>query len=246
LTSSGKSLCKYSNEIIQAYNNMVDFADDVKGCQQGHLTISVASTANYFASRIISAFSKCYPDITISMDVTNRQTILQQLQCYEPDLAVMGEPPEGVGLMSEELMPNPLVIIAPTDHPLKDKEKVTVADLQGEKFVVREKGSGTQKTIEKHFASTGLCCTTTLEMSSNEAIKQAVSAGFGLGVVSYHTIDLELKSQRLIILNVEGFPLQRYWHLVAHKEKAVSPVADAFKVFLRTEAKHYVSSSLPS
>ena len=240
LTSSGKLLRKYSHDIIQSYNNMLDFVSEVKGCQQGHLTISVASTANYFASRMISAFSRLHPEVTISMDVTNRKKILQQLKCYEPDLVIMGEPPEGLNLASEQLMPNPLVIIAPFNHPLKDQKNILLEDLKAEKFVMREKGSGTRKTIEKHFANTGLCCNTTLEMSSNEAIKHAVSAQFGLGIVSLHTIELELSNQHLVILDVENFPLQRHWHLVVHKRKAVSPVSKAFKYFLREQATHYM------
>ncbi len=241
LSASGKKLREYSNHIINAFDSMIDFADKVKGCHTGHLTLSVATTANHFTTRILSAFSKKYPDITISLDVTNRQSILQQLDNFEPDLVIMGEPPKGHGLLSEQFMANPLVIIAPPKHPLlKGKKPLTIKHLDGEKFVVREKGSGTRECIERHLKKSGICCATTLEMTSNEAIKHAVSAGFGLGIVSLHTIELELKNKHLAILDVAGFPLERHWHLVTRKGKAISPVAEAFRDFLLENAEQYV------
>jgi DNA-binding transcriptional LysR family regulator len=240
LSSAGKELHKYSKEVMQGYNNMLDMVERIKGCHTGHLTITVATTANHFTTRILSAFSKKYPDVTISLDVTNRRQILEQLENYEPDIVIMGEPPKGHGLKSERFMPNPLVIIASPEHPLRDKDNLKISEIQHEKFVVREKGSGTREAIEKHFSETGHTCETTLEMNSNEAIKHAVSAGFGLGIVSLHTVELELNNNHLITLDVEGFPLQRYWHLVTRKGKAMSPVAEAFRNFVLEEADKFV------
>ena len=241
LSSSGQKLREYSNHIINAFDSMIDYADKIKGCHTGHLTISVATTANHFTTRILSAFSEKYPDITISLDVTNRQSILQQLDNFEPDLVIMGEPPKGHGLLSEQFMANPLVIIAPPKHPLlKAKKPIPIKKLEGEKFVVREKGSGTRECTERYLKKSGVCCAATLEMTSNEAIKHAVSAGFGLGIVSLHTIELELKNKHLAILDVVGFPLERHWHLVTRQGKAISPVAEAFRNFLLEKAEQYV------
>lgn len=239
LSTAGIQLRKYSKEILQSYNNMLDFVEKTKGFETGHLVISVATTANHFTTRILAGFSKKYPDITISLDVTNRQHILQQLENYEPDLVIMGEPPKGHGLKSERFMRNPITIIAPPDHPLKNRKKLSIKNLENEKFVIREKGSGTREAVSKHFIESGLVRKTTFEMSSNEAIKHAVSAGFGLGVVSIHTIELELLNNHLIKLDVKGFPLLRHWHLVTRKGKAMSPVAEAFRNFLLEEAKNY-------
>jgi DNA-binding transcriptional LysR family regulator len=240
LSSAGKELRIYSDQVIQSFDNMLEHVESIKGCESGHLVVSVASTANHFTTRILSAFAKKYPDITISLDVTNRQKILQQLENYEPDLVIMGEPPKGLGLQSEQFMPNPLVIVAPPDHSFAQQKNLKVSDLENEKFVVREQGSGTREAIERHFHNAGVDCATTLEMSSNEAIKHSVSAGFGLGIVSLHTIELELKNNLLVILDVEGFPLQRFWHLVTRSGKSMSPVTKAFRCFLLDEVKHYV------
>lgn len=240
LSNEGEQLREYSREIMLSYNNMLEFAERIKGCHTGHLTITVATTANHFTTRILSAFSKKHPNVKISLDVTNRQRILQQLNDYEPDLVIMGEPPKGHGLKSERFMPNPLAIIAPPDHPLKNKKNLSIQQLKDEKFVVREQGSGTREAIEKHFLDAGYACETTLEMNSNEAIKHAVSAGFGLGIVSLHTVELEIDNHHLITLDVDEFPLKRFWHLVTRNGKAISPVAEAFRTFLLEEANQFI------
>lgn len=239
LSTVGQELREYSSQIINSFDNFLEFAEKVKGHETGHLTISVATTANHFSTRILSAFSKKYPEVTISLDVTNRQKILQQLENYEPDLVIMGEPPKGHGLQSEQFMPNPLVIIAPPDHPLAGKKNISITALNTEKFVVRENGSGTREAIERIFREKNIDCNTTLEMNSNEAIKHSVAAGFGLGVVSKHTLELELMNGNLVLLDVVGFPLQRHWHVVTRSGKAMSPVALNFRNFLLKEAENY-------
>jgi len=232
LTREGRAMRQYSSNIIQSYESMLEYVDEIKGCRQGQLAISVTTTANYFTSRILAAFSKQFPQINISLDVTNRQKILAQLEHNEPNLVIMGEPPKGHELMSEKFMVNPLVIIAPADHPLVDRKQLDLDTVLKEKFVVREPGSGTREAIERHFRKFNKSCTSGLEMSSNEAIKHAVAAGFGLGVVSKHTIDLEIANNYLKILDVKEFPIERHWHLVSRQGKPMSPIATAFREFL--------------
>lgn len=239
LTREGRAMRQYSSNIIQSYESMLEYVDEIKGFRQGQLVISVTTTANYFTSRILAAFSKQYPQINISLDVTNRQNILAQLENNEPNLVIMGEPPKGHELKSEKFMANPLVVIAPADHPLVGKKQLDLDKVLEEKFVVREPGSGTREAIERHLKRFGKICTSGLEMSSNEAIKHAVAAGFGLGMVSKHTIDLELKNNYLKILDVEGFPIERHWHLVSRKGKPMSPIAKAFRSFLLEQTRQF-------
>ncbi|HEX20337.1 MAG TPA: LysR family transcriptional regulator, partial [Acidiferrobacteraceae bacterium] len=136
---------------------------------------------------------------------------------------------------------NPLVIIAPPDHPLARESRIQLEQLQQETFVVREIGSGTRIAMERFFTEKGIHLTTGMEMTSNEAIKQAVSAGLGLGIVSIHTLSLELETKRLIVLNVEAFPILRHWYIVHRKGKRLSPVASAFKQFVLENAKDVVT-----
>lgn len=238
LSREGQSLRAYTSNIIQSYESMLEYVDEIKGFRQGHLVISITTTANYFVARILAAFSKQYPQINISLDVTNRQNILNQLENNEPHLVIMGEPPRGHELKSEKFMSNPLVVIAPPDHRFQH-QRLDLNTVLEEKFVLRESGSGTREAIERHLKTYGQTCTSGLEMSSNEAIKHAVAAGFGLGIVSRHTIDLELKNDYLITLDVEGFPIERHWHLVSRQKKSFSPVARAFRNFLLEQTRDY-------
>ncbi len=240
LTREAESLQKYVSDMMQSYHALEEFVNDLKGCEAGLLVISATTTANHFTTKILAAFSRLYPNVNLSLDVTNRVNILSQLEHNEPDQVIMGEPPTGLGLESEVFMDNPLVVIAPPDHPLKDQRNIPLNTIIKEKFVSRENGSGTRKAIEKHFRRYGLQCESGLEMTSNEAVKHAVAAGFGLGVVSLHTIELELKSNYLCTLDVESFPILRHWHLVTRKGKPMSHVASIFREFLLNECKNSV------
>ena len=133
-------------------------------------------------------------------------------------------------------MDNPLVVIAPPEHPLVARGTHSIDSLQQEVFVVREQGSGTRIAMERFFHERGIRVETGMEMTSNEAIKQAVEAGLGLGIVSIHTLELELETRRLVILNVEGFPILRHWYVVHRRGKRLSPVAEAFRQFVLTQA----------
>lgn len=236
LTEAGREMYQYSRRIAGALDEAGAVLEQLKGVQRGRLDISVASTANYFATRLLAAFAKEYPGTSFSLDVTNRATLLRQLEENEKDVVIMGMPPEGMALETESFMENPLVLIAPPDHPLAGKRNIPLSQLQSETFVVREPGSGTFIAMERFFTEHGVTLTTGMEMTSNEAIKQAVEAGLGLGIVSIHTLELELETGRLITLDVDVFPILRHWYVVHRKGKRLSPVATAFKQFVMTRA----------
>ena len=237
LTEAGRELYHYSRTIAQQLAEAESVLSDLKGLQRGRLKISVASTANYFAPQLLAIFSQRFPTVTVSLDVTNRQALLAQLANNEMDMAIMGQPPEGLDLVAESFMENPLIVIAPVNHPLATAKKIPLARLQSETFLVREQGSGTRIAMERFFKQHGVEFQAGMEMSSNEAIKQAVQAGLGLGILSLHTIGLELETKRLKVLDVKGFPIMRHWYVVHRKDKRLSTVAQAFKAFLLMEAK---------
>lgn len=213
--------------------------EELKGVQSGKLVISVATTASHFATRLLAAFSKKHEGITISLDITNRETLRLQLEQNECDLVIMGQPPKGLDVEAEEIMENPLVMIAPSGHPLVAEKGISLTHFVNESFVVRERGSGTRDAIERFFEQQGVSFKTGIEMTSNEAIKQAVEAGLGLGIVSIHTLELELETKRLQILDVIDFPLRRHWYIMQRKGKRLSPAANAFKAFVLEQAKAF-------
>lgn len=236
LTEAGRELYHYSQAISQQLQEAEEVLESLKGLNQGRLKVAVASTVNYFAPRLMAAFHRRYPGIALHLDVTNREALVRMLEDNEADLVLMGLPPEGLDLEFEPFMDNPLVVIAPPSHPLAGESSISLTRVAQEVFVMREPGSGTRQALERFFADQGLVLRRGMEMTRNEAIKQAVRAGLGLSVVSRHTIELELETGRLRVLPVEGFPLPRRWFLVYRKGKRLSPAAEAFRQFVLAEA----------
>ncbi|MBK1725802.1 LysR family transcriptional regulator [Halorhodospira neutriphila] len=236
LTEAGEEVRRYAQRISAELRELGDGLEALRGLNSGRLRLTVASTANYFATDLLANFSRRQPGITFQLEVTNREGVIRRIQDNEMDLAIMGKPPEALDVAAEAFMPNPLVVIASPEHPLADGAPIPLERLQDELFVLREKGSGTRNAVERFLEQRGLRLHGGLEMSSNEAIKQSVQAGLGLGVVSIHTVALELELGRLRVLNVEGFPLERHWYLVHRSGKRLSPAAQAFRRFILDEA----------
>lgn len=245
LTEAGRELFQYSRSISRSLQEMEEVLESLKGVSRGRLSIAVASTVNYFAPRLLAAFHQRYPGIGLRLDVTNRERLVRQLQENTVDMVLMGQPPRGVDVESEAFMDNPLVVVAPFGHPLAGERSIGIERLAEEVFVMREAGSGTRQAMERFFAEQGVAVRHGMQMTRNEAIKQAVLAGLGLSVVSAHTVELELETRRLVILDVAGFPLERQWHLVYRSGKRLSPVAQAFRQFVLEEARS-LAGSLPS
>lgn len=237
LTEAGREMHDYVKTIFQTFVEMEEVLDALKGLDTGHINIAVASTVNYFAPRLLAAFSRSYPGIDLSLDVTNRERLMGLLKNNEIDIVLMGLPPEDIDLVYEPFMENPLVVIAPPAHPLSGKKKIPAKRLGEEVFIMREEGSGTRLAMERFFSEQSIPISTGMQMTRNEAIKQAVRAGMGLGVVSSHTIELEVETGRLVALDVAGFPIKRHWYMVYRKGKRLSPPARAFHDFVLAESQ---------
>jgi LysR family transcriptional regulator, low CO2-responsive transcriptional regulator len=237
LTDAGNELYYYSRGISQQLADMELALDELKGLERGKLNISVVSTANYFAPHLLAKFCQRYSGVTVSLHVSNRETVLKQLADNLTDLAIMGQPPEGLDIATQSFMDNPLVVVAPPDHPLCAARRIPVKRLEQEIFLVREPGSGTRSAMERFFAAHRININRGMETDTNEAIKQAVQAGMGLGIMSLHTVELELETKRLKVLDVHDFPIMRHWHVVHRKNKRLSSAAQAFREFLLTEAR---------
>ena len=243
LTEAGRELYQYSRAIAQQLADMEVALDELKGMERGKLNISVVTTANYFAPHLLAKFCQRYKGVTVSLNVSNRETVLKQLADNLIDLAIMGQPPDNLDIDSESFMENPLVVIAPPNHPLCQEHHISVKQLAKEIFLVRESGSGTRSAMERFFAEHKVNVKKGMETDTTEAIKQAVQAGMGLGIMSRHTAELELETKRLQILDVQGFPIIRYWHVVNRKNKRLSSIANAFREFLLTEAEKLMLES---
>jgi len=236
LTEAGREVLHYSRTILQQMRELEGVLGEMKGLERGHLDIAVVSTANYFMPQLLAKFIQGHADIQVSLHVANRDSVVRQVSENRADFAIMGLPAEDGEMDAHPFMENPLVIISSPAHPLAGRGRVSPAQLAAETFVLREQGSGTRRVIERYFAKHQLPMPRSMEMDTNEAIKQSVQAGIGLGVISQHAIELELETARLHILDVEDFPIVRNWHIVHRKNKRLSLAAQAFEQFLVTEA----------
>lgn len=234
LTQAGVELRQHAQGIAQRVVELAAAMDQFRGLDRGRLRLAVVSTANYFLPSFIAEFSRHHPGVRISLLVGQREAVLAALASDAADLAITGRPPETPEIVSQAFMDNPLVVIAPPGHPLVGQGPVPLVRLACETLVLREPGSGTRAALERHFAANGLQIKPGCELGTNEALKQAVRAGLGLGMVSMQTIELELAAGVLVLLPVEGFPIMRQWYLVQRARKRLSAAAQMFRSLLLT------------
>lgn len=232
LTEAGREMLHYARSMLQLMQEMETVFDEMKGLEHGHLNIAVVSTANYFMPQLLAKFIQAHPKIKVSLSVANRDAVIKQLAENIADLAIMGQPPEGTDMVAEPFMQNPLVVIAAPAHPFARAKKIQPRQLISETFLLREQGSGTRGVVERFFASHKLPLPAHMEMDTNEAIKQSVQAGMGIGIISSHGIELELETKRLIVLDVDRFPIVRHWYIVHRKDKRFSTATQEFQRFL--------------
>lgn len=250
LTEAGHELRAHAGRIAGQVVDLRAAMEQFRDVDRGFIRLSVVSTANYFLPRLIAEFSESHPGVRISLQVANRESVLEALAENRTDLAITGQPPETANITSQYFMDNPLVVIAAPSHPLVKLDCVRLKQLETETLVLREPGSGTRATVERYFNLHETTYLPGCELSSNEAIKQAVQAGLGLGIVPVQTIELELEARRLVVLPVEGFPLIRQWFIVHRCDKRLSAAAQAFLTLLltqhtQTRSMHSVSTAVP-
>jgi len=236
-TEAGKELLHYARNIRQQMEEAKTVLEELKGLKRGKLHLTMASTASYFAPRLLAAFHHQYPGVKVTLDVTNRSGLLDALDNNTTDMAIMGRPPEGHALTGIPFLDNPLVVIAWPEHPLACSDSIPLSDVADESFIVREAASGTRMATERYFSEHRLSLTPGMEMNRSEAIKQAVMAELGLGIVSLHTIEMELSLKRLVILKVEDFPIMRHWYIVHRNNKRFAAIQKVFRDFAVSESR---------
>jgi DNA-binding transcriptional LysR family regulator len=232
-TEAGLALYKSSREVFETLANLEMTVADIKGLKVGRLRMGVITTAKYLAPEILGEFSRLYPGIDLALKVTNRERIIERMHSNEDDLYIMGQAPEDeLDVEAFPFAPNPLVVMAPRDHPLVGKKNISLSELVEYPFIMREPGSGIRDATLRLFAAAGLQPRVRMELGSNEAIKHAIVGGLGLAVLSLHTVALEGPDGPVAILDVEQFPIQRQWYIVFPKGKELSLVARTFLEFV--------------
>ncbi len=228
-TDAGREVCAASREILDALSNLETKLADLKGLRRGRLRLGVITNAKYVAPEILGAFCERYPGIDLALKVTNRDRIMERLAGNEDDVYIVGQVDEH----SSELeilpfVPNPLVLVARSDHPLAGDRDIPVERLAEEYFLLREPGSGIRDATIKHLAKGGVKPRVRMQLGSNEAIKHSIVGGLGISVLSLHSLVLESSGGQLTLLDVQGFPIERKWYLVYSRTRELSLVAKTF------------------
>jgi DNA-binding transcriptional LysR family regulator len=228
LTAAGEAVAQSARAIRDEFDYVQQTIGAMKGHTEGRLRVAIASTAKYFVPRMLGNFYKQFPDIDIAFEVLNRDGVVNRLKSNADDLYIMSIPPEDLDLERHRFLDNPLVVIAPADHPLAQKKRIKRKELANELFVLREAGSGTRLACNAYFAEHQFQPKVRLELGSNEAIKQAVAGGLGLAIISKHALHQDVNAEGLKILAVENFPIHSNWWIIYPKGKRLSPIAKEF------------------
>jgi DNA-binding transcriptional LysR family regulator len=244
LTRAGVELATHARAILMRLREADDAIAGLKGVSAGELHIAATTTAVYFVPRLLATFRRDRPRLKVRLSVNNRELAVRDLTQNTIDLAIMGAAPPDLDATSVAFASNPLSIIAAPDHPLARKRRVHLAELAQETFLIREAGSGTRTAMERAFAAHTFRPRETVEMGSNETIKQAVMVGMGVSFLSLHTAALELATGELAALKVNGMPVMRDWCVIHRERKWLSPAAAAFKDFLVAEGGKLIDGAM--
>lgn len=228
LTAAGEALAETARAMVDEWANFEQTIEAMKGHTKGRLRVAVASTAKYFIPRILGGFCARHAEIDIALQVLNRDGVVARLRDNADDLYIMSIPPDDLDVERHAFLPNPLVVIAPERHPLAGRKRIALGDLADAAFILREPGSGTRLACDAHFAERRFRPKIRLELGSNEAIKQAVAGGLGIGVVSRHALAARLADESLAILPVQDFPIHSNWWVLYPRGKRLSPIASVF------------------
>ena len=240
LTEAGRRVYAGCNDVFQALSKLEDTLSEMRGLASGHLRLAVASTAKYFVPRLLGAFIQRHPGIEASLQIHNRGTLIERLGRNEDDLYLFADPPVEHEVVVQAILSDPLVVIAREDHPLAAEKNIAFARFASEPFLIREPGSGTRRVALKVFEEHRLAPRIRMELSTDEAIREAILAGLGVSILSRYSLGLEPDRSKLTCLDVEGFPRERHWHFIYPVGKQLSVAARAFMDFARTEAKNLI------
>ena len=237
ITSFGLEIAETARDILTQADLLKHKALKFKGELTGTLKISVVSTGKYVMPFLLKPFLDLHPGVDLQMDVTNKQLVVDSLNRNEVDFALVSIIPERMNVDSISILDNSLFLVGNTSVTLNRKKQL--ADFP---FILRESGSGTRQSMEQFLNKHEIQLNRKIELTSNEAVKQAVKAGLGLSIMPLIGLKHELEAGEIKLIPMKGLPIQTKWQLVALKGKRHGPVAEAFKQFILTKKEEVIST----
>jgi DNA-binding transcriptional LysR family regulator len=232
---------RVSRTITACWTRFESSMAEIHGLLRGRLRVAAVTTAEYFVPDLVGPFAAGHPGVRIELAIENRDRVVERLNRAEDDLTIMMLPPAGLAVESVPILDNPLVVIAQAQHRLAGR-RVRLAQLGGERWLMREPGSGTRLVAEQHFAEAGFLPNVAMSLGSNEAIKHAVAAGLGVAVISRLAVDSSLTPRNrqgigIAVLDVARFPIRRSWSVVWRGDRPQTLAARRFVEYLAESRK---------
>jgi DNA-binding transcriptional LysR family regulator len=240
ITDFGREIALAAARILDEVSTIDHKTMAYRGKLTGKLKISVVSTGKYVIPYFLSAFLRQHEGIELQLDVSNKSRVVESLQHNEVDFSLVSVMPDQLRLSKIELMPNKLFLVGNADS-LDNRQVYEIKLLESIPLIYREQGSATRRAMEQVVESNGLRARMKMELTSNEAVKQAVIAGLGYSIMPLIGIKNELRTGQLRIIPVEGLPMITDWNLVWLEDKKLSPAAGAFVEHLRLEKDRIIS-----
>jgi DNA-binding transcriptional LysR family regulator len=239
ITDFGKEIALAAEEILNQVQAINMKTMEFKGQLVGRLKISIVSTGKYVMPYFLSGFMKEHPGVQLQMDVTNKSRVIESLQDNEVDFSLVSILPPNLNVDKLELMQNKLFLVGSSSSQFQKKsyDKNIFEELP---LIYREEGSGTRMTMERFIERNRITAVKKVELTSNEAVKQAVIAGLGYSIMPLIGIKNELNAGVLRIIPVKGLPIATKWSMIWLKGKMFSPIAKAYLDYVRKTKKEII------
>lgn len=237
LTPAGKRVTAYYEQVDAVISELEQEVATLKDGVAGLISIALESSAKYFIPKAIHAMQVAHPQLEVRLHFTTRQQVLAALKDNTCDFAIVSQLPEDLAVDTHYLRKNPLVFVAAAEHPLTQRESLTIKDLQQETILVRETRSGIRLVTEQLFVQAGIKPKLGMELSSTEAIKQAVIANIGIAIIPLISAQLELATQLLKILPLAHFPLDYHWYAITTQNRRPSRLTQQVIAFLSQQVE---------
>ncbi len=241
LTAAGEQVLATAQQVDAALTACAHKLNALSAGHAGQVAVGVVSTGKYFAPGLIVRARAAMPSVDLALRIGNRAQILAALSEHAIDVAIMGRAPTGPSFLADPLGPHPYVLIVAPDHAFAGRTEISAEDLLSQTFLSREIGSGTRMLAQNFLDQFGAGRPyETIELGSNETIKQGVIAGLGIAIISAHTVAAELATGRLALAHVAGLPILRQWFLVRPAGAKEGAATGQFRQFLQSLADDFL------
>lgn len=235
VTDFGKQVVEASKRILGEVDMLEKRTLAFKGELVGNLSVSTVSTGKYIMPYFLDQFLKTYPNVDLLMDVTNKGSVIKHLEQNTVDFALMSVVPENLAVEKEALLENQLYLVGKPNGT-----SVSQIDLSSVPLIYREQGSATRQAMERYLKEKKITARSTMALTTNEAVKQAVMAGLGYSIIPLIGMRNELQNKQVEIIPNDDMPIITTWYLVWLREKKLSPIADAYLNYIREEKQTIV------